>query len=210
MAKKTRPTPPAKPPKNLLADTFAFLEMLNGLRLIRRTVLCKDSDLEENDMEHSYQLAMLAWFLIDRAKLSLDTGRAIRYALAHDVLEVYAGDTPVFNINAGETKADRERRAIERLTKEWGKKFPDFIQAIKDYEARKDEEAIFVYALDKMIAPINIHLGGGRSWKEHKVTFDMMLVEKLPKLKDIPFAAGLFDEFVSVAGKSKHLFHGSQ
>ncbi|MCE9644194.1 HD domain-containing protein [Candidatus Parcubacteria bacterium] len=195
--------------KNLLPDALDFLALLSDFRLVQRTLLCRGSDIEENDVEHSYQLAMLAWYLIGKAKLDLDIGKTIRFALVHDFPEVYAGDTPVFGPNAGTvaTKHVRESEALERLEKEWGSRFPEFISAIKEYESKESEEAKFIYALDKIIAPMNVYLDGGRNWKRLEVTLDMTLENKRPKVKGHAVAADFFEELAERLTKDKHLFY---
>src|SRR5438105_2221565 len=72
----------------------------------------------ENDAEHSWSLAVLACSLAPEIDSTLDTGKVCQFAVAHDLLEVYAGDTSVF---AGSkhcaTKAIREEKALQRLAK---------------------------------------------------------------------------------------------
>lgn len=194
---------------NLLPDALDFLDLLNSFRLTRRRLLCKGSDIEENDSEHSYQLAMLSWYLLNKAKLDLDQDKVIRFALVHDFPEVYAGDTPVFGPGSEtrDTKHAREAAAIERLEQEWGERFPEFIAAIKEYESKESREAQFVYALDKVIAPMNIFLDGGRNWKRFEVTLEVHNAEKRPRVKGHQTVVDLLEEFIVLATEHKHLFH---
>lgn len=201
-------TPPTAG-KSFLPEALDFLDLLNSFRLTRRKLLCKGSDIEENDSEHSYQLAMLSWYFLNKAKLPLDQNKVIRFALVHDFPEVYAGDTPVFGPGSEtrETKHTREAAAIERLEQEWEEKFPEFIAAIKEYESKESEEAKFVYALDKVIAPMNIFLDGGRNWKRFEVTLEVHNAEKRPKVEGHQTVADLLEEFIVLATEHKHLFH---
>ncbi|PSO45478.1 MAG: hypothetical protein BRC25_02215 [Parcubacteria group bacterium SW_6_46_9] len=78
-----------------LNDIFAFDDMLHKLHLVKRSELARGKDRRENDWEHGYQMAMLCWYLADSSEeLNLNLKKVIAYALAHDVVEVYAGDTP--------------------------------------------------------------------------------------------------------------------
>lgn len=54
------------------------------------------SDRAENDVEHSYSVAILCWYLNDKLKLNLDIAKVLKYALVHDFPEVYAGDVNTF------------------------------------------------------------------------------------------------------------------
>jgi len=107
-------------------------------------------DQKENDVEHSYALAMAGWFLAPYFP-HLDESKIIRYALAHDLVEIHAGDTFAYGEQQHiDTKKAREQAAAEQLSREWPD-FPDLHEAIRDYEERADAEAKFVYALDKIM-----------------------------------------------------------
>ena len=69
----------------------------------------------ENDAEHSYQLAMVTWFLIDQDKLKLNKELCFMYALAHDLVEIYAGDTFAFDKKHNLSKQKREREALKKI-----------------------------------------------------------------------------------------------
>jgi putative hydrolase of HD superfamily len=72
---------------------IAFEELLLRFRTIERMIPLPFSSQEnENDAEHSYALAMTAWFLAPHFP-HLDRDEVIRMALAHDLVELYAGDT---------------------------------------------------------------------------------------------------------------------
>lgn len=151
----------------------------------RRVRMPAPLDRAENDVEHTYTLAMAAWFLAEYfPELNRDT--LIHLALAHDLLEVHAGDTFVYG-DASElaSKADREAAAVHQLEKEWAD-FPGLLEAIEEYERRESAEAKFVYALDKiMVITLNM-LSDGKTWHEHGVTFEQFEVEKEKKVPISP------------------------
>ena len=49
---------------------------------------------------------------------------------------------------------------------------------LEGYEKREDKESKFVYALDKIIPPIQIYLEKGKLWHEKKVPFDILVENK--------------------------------
>ena len=75
---------------------------------------------------------------------------------------------------------------------------------ITQYEKREDEESRFIYALDKVVAPINIYLDGGKLWKVKGVTFDELLEQKTPKVAEHPEVKKYFDQLVVLLEKEKH------
>ncbi len=166
----------------MLSHLIQFSDLLNKFRLVKRAILVNGEDREENDMEHSFALAMTAWYIVTLKKLPLDLSKVITYALAHDLVEVYAGDTYIYSTNKDllESKTRREREAAERLKKEFPE-FSDLHDAIHHYELREDAESKFVYALDKIQPLINIYLDNGRNWKLKGVTLEMLVENKKTK-----------------------------
>ena len=161
-----------------------FIKLTNDFQAVERVIRVKNSERMENDVEYCYQLALCAWYIISTNKFSLDLDKVIKYALLHDLVEVYAGDTYIFDTNPEvlASKHQRESDALEKLKLEFPE-FPELTDVITEYEARTDEESKFVYALDKIIAPMNIYLDDGRTWKEMKVTFDQLIENKQDKVK---------------------------
>ena len=164
-----------KPNAQRLIDLQRLMAQLAAVK--RHVRFSAPMDRFENDVEHTYTLAMAAWFLSSSfPELNRDT--LIRLALAHDVLEVHAGDTFVYATDDSRaTKQKREAAAVKQLEHEWPD-FPELLAAIHEYERRETAEAKFVYALDKvMVITLNI-LNGGRTWHEYGVTFEQFIAEK--------------------------------
>lgn len=184
-----------------------FHQLLLELRSVERmTRIPPENKIRENDVEHSYSLAMMAWFLgFNFPALSID--KLIRLALVHDMVEVLAGDTFAFG-QAEElaTKSAREAAAIEQLRQKWPD-FPDMIELIEEYEAKQSEEAKFVYALDKLMPIIINYLGNGYIWKKHEVTFERFQSEKESKMPISPAVYDYYKQFVEILDNRPDLFH---
>lgn len=168
---------------SILGDVLQFTKLLNKFQEIERVIYLPGRDRRENDGEHSYQLAMLAWYISDKSSIDLDKDLVIKYALIHDLVEVYAGDTYIYsqNQNDHESKYEREEKARIRIEEE----FPDFKDLhalILMYETREDKESRFVYVLDKIHPVLQLYLDEGRCWKEEKVTLQMLLDKKKDKI----------------------------
>lgn len=167
------------------ADLIDFIEFTHEFREVIRIARTPHADRYENDVEHSYQLAMVAWYIIETKKLKLNKERCLMYALAHDLVEVYAGDTPAVGKTARAhdhtSKHAREKKALIKIKKRFPK-FKTLISMIEKYEKRSDNESKFIYALDKILPPIQIYLEKGRLWYEHDVGFDELLDNKNHKI----------------------------
>lgn len=136
--------------------------------------------VRENDSEHSYSLAIMAWYL-SRYFPELDQNEMLRLALAHDLLEIHAGDTYIYGDPEHlASKPDREAAALTQLEQEWPD-FPDMTEYMHLYNARGTPEAKFVYALDKLMPVFLIYVSDGYSWKQQKVTLTMLDEHKRTK-----------------------------
>ncbi|MBX4195745.1 HD domain-containing protein [Candidatus Parcubacteria bacterium] len=172
-----------------------FIELTRKFREVERKIKFKDGT-DENDAEHSFQLAITAWYIAIANEMKFDMEKVLKYALAHDLVEAYAGDTPsdVHRKFEGErqTKHDREQEAAERIRKE----FPEFDELhgiIEGYEKREDQESKFVYALDKIMPILNIYLDEGHSWKFYDVKIDDVIRYKQDKIAESPVVKKYFD-----------------
>lgn len=182
-----------------ISDLLQFVELLNKFSQIRRIICVKDEDRLENDLEHCYRMTMLSWYILELENLDLNRDLVIKYALVHDLVEVYAGDTYIYSTDKElvESKKEREDKAAEQLKEE----FPDLTEIhelIKAYEKREDEESKFVYALDKVEPILNIYSDNGRAWQEHDITIDMLIENKSNKVKEFPLVEKYFKEIISI------------
>src|SRR5688500_17601485 len=89
------PQPPDVPSR--LAAQIAFIVEVDRLKtVLRRSVLVAD-DRRENDAEHSWHLALMVAVLAEHADEPVDVGRTLKLVLLHDLVEIYAGDTFLYD-----------------------------------------------------------------------------------------------------------------
>ena len=192
-----------------LQKILGFVRLLNAFRQVRRALRVNSEERLENDVEHSYYLGMLAWYIADSHHLALDKDLILKYALVHDIVEVHAGDTYVFTTDAKkrDSKEAREKKAILQLQKEFPE-FGDLHKLIAGYEKREDDESRFVYALDKIQPVLNIYLDNGRTWKENGVTIQMLVDFKKEKTALSPEVHSCFDELIGLLKKDEAKLFG--
>lgn len=184
-----------------------FVKLTNKFRAVERLIYVTNRVNNENDAEHSYQLAMVAWYLLSKENYGLDQGLVIQYALVHDFVEVYAGDTWFFRTEEeSNNKKEREEKAAIRLKKEIPE-FLDFHKLISEYKKGVDRESRFVYALDKLIPILNVYLDGGKLWQDQKITFERLIEAKTSKIILSPELEPYFEELIAILKENKHMFH---
>jgi putative hydrolase of HD superfamily len=158
-------------PTDRLSQQLAFILEIDRLKQVNRQTLIADASRRENDAEHSWHLAMMAGLLAEYGPSGLDTARATRLLLVHDVVEIDAGDTYCYDLAACLTQQDREIAAAERI---FALLPPD--QALEmralweEFEARQTPESRFAAALDRLQPVLLNYHTQGRAWLEHGVT----------------------------------------
>ncbi|MEK7579241.1 MAG: HD domain-containing protein [Patescibacteria group bacterium] len=195
-----------------LADVFRLLKILHKYEAVERAYPLPYLRRLENDAEHSYTLAMLAWYIIEKEHLSLNYEKILKYCLAHDLVEVYAGDTwTVGKVKPGHsvsTKEKREKKGQQRLRKELPS-FKDLHRYIDGYKKRKDPESRFVYALDKIVPSLTISLHadkGKKTLRKLGITFEMLQENKKGKVTLHPTTNTLWKSLAELLEK-RHETH---
>ncbi|MCA2227141.1 HD domain-containing protein [Nonomuraea aurantiaca] len=159
------------PEEDRLTAQIAFAVEIDKLkRIIRRNHLM-DGSRRENDAEHSWYVGMLAMVLGEHAPPGTDIQRVVSMLLVHDLVEIDAGDTFIYDTAAVAAQPDAERAAADRIFALLPGEQGAAMRALWDeFEARETPEAKFARALDRF-APIlaNHHTEGG-TWPLFKVT----------------------------------------
>lgn len=161
-------------------DQLAELQQLiaDFAKVTRDNIPLADNKRPENDVEHSFGLALTCWYLQPKIAPELDISKILRYALAHDIVEVHSGDTYIFDKELVASKEQREQEALQKIREDWSD-FGELAQFAHDYMKKTDEEAKFVKAVDKILPVIMIDLHEKEKvWIPLKVTLEMQKEHK--------------------------------
>lgn len=162
--------------------SFFVQELIVSFASIRRNHYLAGQDERENDVEHSFSVAILCWLVCDQHSLGLDLTKIIKYALVHDLVEVYAGDTNTYApAESRYHKKEREQQALLRLADEL-QRFPDLVTTIEAYEHKVDEESVFVWTVDKMQMLIMGSLDDWRPYKEISISYETFCAKQAEHL----------------------------
>ena len=156
-------------PKRLQQQLDFILE-IDRLKSVLRQSYLLGAPRKENSAEHSWHLAVTAIVLAEHAKEKIDLNRVIRLVLVHDLVEIDAGDTFIYDDAGNRDKATREQAAANRifglLPEEQG---TDFMGLWREFEDRISAEAKFAFAIDRLMPILHNVFTEGRSWKEHGI-----------------------------------------
>ena len=184
-----------------LQRQLAFVVEIDKAKSILRNSLVIEEGRRENDAEHAWHLAVMARLLAEYAREEIDVDRVIEMLLVHDLVEIDAGDTFIYDTAARERQAEKERAAADRI---FGLLPPDQAAALRapweEFEARQTPEAKFAFALDRLQPLLlNFHTQG-HAWRKHGVrraqvmAVNATIADGAPELWE--YARGLIDEAV--------------
>lgn len=148
----------------MVDKSLELATMLLAFGRVDRVCYHPDGKTLESDAEHTVMLGVMACAFAKEYEPHLDLGKVAQFALVHDLVEVYAGDTMTFRPFTAEEKKEkeeREHRALVRLKQEFDGEFPWIGETIEAYERLEDSEARFVKFLDKILPKLTHILNKG-------------------------------------------------
>ncbi len=130
---------------------------------VRRVTFLADGTTPESDTDHTVMIGLVACAVAARHDPRLDVGLVAQFALVHDLVEAYAGDTDTFgglSKHATTEKEEREAAALQRIESELSGSLPWVADTIRAYESLATPEARFVKTIDKIMPKITRILNG--------------------------------------------------
>lgn len=168
-----------------------FTAEVDKMTSISRRTLLINKSRRENDAEHSWHIALMAMLFKDYAPEGCDVSRSVQMCIVHDLVEIYAGDTFAYDVNANKDKEEREQKAADKLfgelSSELGK---EFRQLWEEFDAMETPEAKYAAAMDRLQPFLHNTLTDGHTWKEGKPSVENVnkriapAFELIPELKD--------------------------
>lgn len=153
-----------------IEEQMEFLREIDKLKQIGRQSYLTDGGRKENDAEHSWHLAMCALILKEYMPEPVDVARTVEMVLAHDLVEIRAGDAYAYDAPAQAAQHEKETKAAEELfgiLPEDQKRY--FKDLWEEFEACESSEARFARVLDNCQPLLLNDASGGKSWREHGI-----------------------------------------
>ncbi len=158
-----------------MEQQFAFALEVDKLKSIFRQTRLSGHGRRENDAEHSWHIALMAYLFREYANEEVDILRVMLMCLVHDIVEIDAGDTYAYDAQGLETQAAREAAARERLYSILPEDQGAELAALFDeFEACETPEARFARALDNIQPMMLNHSNGGGDWREHGIAAEQV------------------------------------
>ena len=154
-----------------LNKQLQFALEIDKVKNVFRQTHLSGNGRSENDAEHSWHMAIMAYLLQEYSNEKIDVSRVILMCLIHDLVEIYAGDTYAYDEEHLKTQKIREEAAKEKLFSI----LPEdqkikFIALFDEFEENLTAEAKFAHAMDNLQPLILNDSNDGGDWLEHQVT----------------------------------------
>lgn len=156
-----------------------FIKEIDKLKYIQRKTRLFNSDRNENDAEHSWHLAVMAIVLAEHSNVPVDVLKVVKMVLIHDIVEIDAGDTFIYDTQKSHSNTDDERLAANRI---FGmlpaEQASELIAIWEEFEAGETGEAKFARSMDRLEPLLQNSSNNGGTWKEFGVKYEQVYAKK--------------------------------
>ncbi len=160
-----------------LKQQIEFILEVDKLKsVVRRNYLVDDSR-RENTAEHSWHSILTALILYEYAenRTRLDLLRIVKMIAIHDLVEIEAGDTFMFDSEANRDRFNRENQAAKKLfTKLPYDQGKEYYELWLEFEKEETLDSIFAASVDKIMPVLLNTYSSGISWREADVSSEMV------------------------------------
>lgn len=150
---------------------LSFVLEIDKTKNIFRQTSLSGHGRKENDAEHSWHIAIMAYLLKEYSNEKIDIAKVMLMCLIHDIVEIDAGDTYAYDEKGIESQKDREDKAKQRiyslLPEQQAK---EFIALFDEFEAYETMESKFAHAMDNLQPVMLNNNNNGGDWREHQVS----------------------------------------
>lgn len=159
-------------PEDKLRQQIEFLKEIDKVKYILRKTKLLNSDRHENDAEHSWHLALMALVLAEHSNEPIDILKVLKMVLIHDIVEIDAGDTFLFDQVNNHVNTDNEMIAAKRIFGMLPEaQASEFIMIWKEFEEGETAESRFAKALDRFEPVLQNTSNQGGTWAEYQIPY---------------------------------------
>ncbi|MBP7176225.1 MAG: HD domain-containing protein [Thermoclostridium sp.] len=159
-----------------LKQQLAFILEVDKLKTIFRQSLITDTTRFENDAEHSWHLALMAFLLAEYTEEKVNLLKVMKMVLMHDIVEIDAGDTYCYDEQAKLDKREREEKCATRIFSMLpDEQAAEMFALWEEFELMETPEARYAAALDRLQPVLLNYTAQGLSWKNHGISVEQVI-----------------------------------
>jgi len=159
-----------------LHEQIQFLNEIEKLKVVYRRNKTVAPVRFENSAEHSWHVALMALLLSEHANNdALDLLKVVKMLLIHDLVEIYAGDTWLYDVDAAARQGDKEAAAADKLFALLpADQATEFRSLWDEFEARESAEATYAASIDALQPLLNHLLTSEQPEEPRPTTLDVL------------------------------------
>ena len=162
-----------------LLQQIDFIKEIDKIKYIQRRTKLFNSDRRENDAEHSWYLAMMTIVLSEHSDYEIDLLKVIKMVLIHDIVEIDAGVTFIYDQNKNHENTEEELKSAQRIFGIFPKEqAEEFIKIWTEFEEGISNEAKFARTMDRLEPLLQNTSNDGGTWKEFGVRYETVYNKK--------------------------------
>ena len=162
-----------------LLKQINFIKEIDKIKYIQRKTKLFHSDRPENDAEHSWHLAMMTIVLAEHSDVPVDVLKVLKMVLIHDIVEIDAGDTFIYDTQKSHSNTENELIAAKRI---FGllpdEQAEELIEIWQEFEAGETPDARFAKAMDRIEPLLQNTSNNGGTWREFDVDYSKVFEKK--------------------------------
>ena len=162
-----------------LLQQINFIKEIDKIKYIQRKTKLFHSDRPENDAEHSWHLAMMTIVLAEHSDVPVDVLKVLKMVLIHDIVEIDAGDTFIYDTQKNHSNTKNELIAAKRI---FGllpdEQAEELIEIWQEFEAGETPDARFAKAMDRIEPLLQNTSNNGGTWREFDVDYSKVFEKK--------------------------------
>jgi putative hydrolase of HD superfamily len=173
---------------------------------------CTVKNREESTAEHTYSTLMLAQYFLPKVnktlKKKLNELNIMKMLLYHDIVEIEAGDTYLYNEKLQIGKENKERKALLKMKSKLPIEiYKDFDVLWNAFELGKTKEARFCKAIDKL-DPMIHNLDNKQEWLKAKISEKLVRDKKQKYFEEFPILLKAFNDIIKYVKENKYFYSG--
>ncbi|MDY2628525.1 MAG: HD domain-containing protein [Lachnospiraceae bacterium] len=158
---------------------LAFALEIDKVKNVFRQTHLSENGRNENDAEHSWHMAVMAYLLKEYANEKIDIAKVMLMCLIHDIVEIDAGDTYAYDTAGLQTQKAREDAAKERIFSILPEdQREELIALFDEFEEYETAESRFAHAMDNIQPLLLNNSNNGGDWREHHVTAEQVYIRQ--------------------------------
>lgn len=159
-----------------LGSQISFLIEVDKLTNVFRRSYINGGERFENSAEHSWHVALMALTLEEYADCPIDISRVVKMLLIHDLVEIDAGDTLIYEkANRNSLRREEEQAAARIFGILPVEQCAEFVSLWLEFEDKSTADARFAGAIDRLMPILHNYYSKGKSWQEHNISSSQVL-----------------------------------